>query len=87
MRGVGALHTLRTDLDLERRTSYRLALRVERTIKGKGESEVTLPSGKKATKELFNDKVTGYDAKGRVAVTITIEEPTYERPSAHYNSI
>lgn len=31
---VGLVHTLRTDLDLDRRTSYRLVMRVERTLKG-----------------------------------------------------
>ncbi|MFQ5719485.1 MAG: 4Fe-4S dicluster domain-containing protein [Acidobacteriota bacterium] len=52
-----------------------------------GESEVTLPSGKKKTIEIFNDTAIGYDARDRPAVTITIEEPTYVRPDAHYNSI
>ncbi len=52
-----------------------------------GESEVTLPSGKKKTLEIFNDTVIGYDLKDREVVQLTIEEPIYERPKEHYNSI
>ena len=52
-----------------------------------GESEVTLPSGKKKTLEIFNDTIIGYDAKGREIVQLTIEEPTFERSKEHYNSI
>jgi nitrate reductase beta subunit len=60
-----------------------------KVIEGKkvGESEVTLPSGKKKTLEIFNDTVIGYDAKDRELVQLTIEEPIYERPKEHYNSI
>jgi len=52
-----------------------------------GESEVKLPSGESKTLEIFNDTVIGYNAKGRPAVTISIEEPVYVRDKAHYNSI
>lgn len=40
---VGMVHTLRTDLDLERRTSYRLVFRIEETLKGQTpEGDLTL---------------------------------------------
>ena len=52
-----------------------------------GESEVTLPSGKKRMLEIFNDTATGYDAKGREIVQLTVEEPVFERSPEHYNSI
>ncbi|MFN8006752.1 MAG: hypothetical protein U0V70_06980 [Terriglobia bacterium] len=52
-----------------------------------GEFEVTLPSGKKKTLQIFNDTVIGYDAKDREVVHLTVEEPVYERPKEHYNSI
>lgn len=52
-----------------------------------GESEVTLPSGKKRVLEIFNDTVIGYDSKGREIVQLTVEEPVFERPQEHYNSI
>ena len=52
-----------------------------------GESEVTLPNGKKKTLEVFNDTSIGYDSKGREVVRITVEEPVYERSKEHYNSI
>lgn len=51
------------------------------------ENEVTLPSGKNVVHEIYNDTVIGYDAKDNVAVRITVEEPIYERPREHYNSI
>lgn len=42
---VGLVHTLRTDLDLDRRTSYRLVMSVERTLKGEAPSgDLTLVS-------------------------------------------
>jgi nitrate reductase / nitrite oxidoreductase, beta subunit len=51
------------------------------------EREVVLPSGRSVTQQIFNDTVIGYDAKDREAVRITIEEPFYERPAEHCNSI
>ena len=58
-------------------------------IEGKkvGESEVALPNGKKKTLEIFNDTVVGYDTKDRQVVQLTVEEPVFERPKEHYNSI
>ena len=58
-------------------------------IEGKkiGESEVTLPSGKKKTLEIFNDTVISYDSKDREIVRVTVEEPVFERSKEHYNSI
>jgi len=52
-----------------------------------GESEVTLPTGKKKTLELFNDTVIAYDAKDHEIARITVEEPVFERPKVHHNSI
>ncbi len=58
-------------------------------IKGQkvGESEVTLPSGKTKTLEIFNDTVIGYDTNGREIVQLTVQEPIFERPAKHPNSI
>ncbi|MFQ5767665.1 MAG: 4Fe-4S dicluster domain-containing protein [Acidobacteriota bacterium] len=70
------------------RASREIIFRVELQEGAKiGESEVTLPSGKKKTHEIFNDTVIGYDTRNRPAVRITIEEPIHVRPSEHYNSI
>ena len=52
-----------------------------------GETEVTLPGGKKKPLEIFNDTVIAYDAKDREIVQLTVEEPVYERSKEHYNSI
>jgi len=51
------------------------------------EVEVTLPSGKSATQQIFNDTVLGYNKAGEEVVRITIEEPTFERDDSHVNSI
>lgn len=51
------------------------------------EVEVTMPSGKKKTQEIFNDTVMGYNKFGKEVVRITVEEPTFERNKAHLNSI
>lgn len=51
------------------------------------EVEVTLPSGEKATQEIFNDTVIGYNGLGREVVRTTVEEPTFERSPEHVNSI
>lgn len=51
------------------------------------EVEVTMPDGRKATQEIFNDTVIGYNRIGREVVRVTVEEPTYERPKEHLNSI
>jgi nitrate reductase beta subunit len=51
------------------------------------EIENTLPSGKKVMQEIFNDTVLGYDKLGTEVVRITVEEPTFERPMNHVNSI
>ncbi len=37
--------------------------------------------------EMFNDTVIGYDRDGREVVRTTVEEPIYERPAKHANSI
>ncbi len=52
------------------------------------EIEVTLPSGKTKTQEIYNDTVIGYNKLGEEVVRTTIEEPTFERPAElHVNSI
>ncbi len=51
------------------------------------ELEVTLPSGKKKTQEVYNDTVIGYNKNGKESIRITVEEPTFERGSEHVNSI
>jgi nitrate reductase beta subunit len=60
-----------------------------RIEKGKKVSEIenTLPSGKKVVQEIFNDTVIGYGQRGGEIVRITVEEPTFERPKIHVNSI
>ena len=37
--------------------------------------------------EIFNDTVIGYGQDGREVARVTVEEPRYERPDKHYNSI
>ena len=51
------------------------------------EVEVTMPNGQKKVQEIFNDTVTGYNKFDKEAVRITVEEPTFERPKEHLNSI
>lgn len=51
------------------------------------EREVILPSGASKTLEIFNDTVIGYGRSGKEVVRTTVEEPTFERPTQHPNSI
>jgi len=51
------------------------------------EREVTLPSGESTMLEIFNDAIIGYGRSGREIVRTTVEEPTFERPAQHLNSI
>lgn len=97
MFGPGAPHAVQAYVCPSRRMLALLQLfRATRTIifrfkveEGQkiGESEVTLPDGRTKTLEIFNDTVIGYDRKGREVVRLTVEEPFYERPRDHYNSI
>jgi len=50
------------------------------------EREVTLPSGRKKTLEIYNDTVIGYNRSGREFVRVTVIERTIERPKVHINS-
>ena len=50
-------------------------------------SETTLPSGKKKTQEIYDDTVLGFNKFGNEIVRIQVEEPTFERPKNHVNSI
>ncbi|MBI2370825.1 MAG: nitrate oxidoreductase subunit beta [Deltaproteobacteria bacterium] len=36
---------------------------------------------------MYNDTIIGYDKAGREVVRVTVEEPVYERPAQHPNSI
>ena len=51
------------------------------------EVEVTMPGGEKKTQELFNDTALGFDVQDKEVARVTIEEPTWERPKEHLNSI
>ncbi len=51
------------------------------------EVEVTMPDGSNKTQELFNDTVRGFNSLDREVVRVTIEEPTFQRPQRHVNSI
>ncbi|MBI3696090.1 MAG: nitrate oxidoreductase subunit beta [Acidobacteria bacterium] len=51
------------------------------------EIEVTLPNGQSKKLEIFNDTVLGYNKSGKEVVRTTVEEPTFERPAQHLNSI
>lgn len=52
------------------------------------EVEVTMPDGQSKVQEIFNDTVIGYNKLNEEIVRVTIEEPTFERPSdVHVNSI
>lgn len=51
------------------------------------EMEVTMPSGAKATQEIFNDTVIGYNKLNKEIVRVTIEEPSWENAKEHISSI
>ncbi|HLG18435.1 MAG TPA: 4Fe-4S dicluster domain-containing protein [Bdellovibrionota bacterium] len=51
---------------------------------GKKVFETTI-RGKKL--EVYNDRIIGYDKKGRDVVDVRVEEEVYERPAKHANSI
>ena len=51
------------------------------------EIEVTLPDGKKKVQEIFNDTVLGFNRAGKEVVRIQVQEPSFERPKEHLNSI
>ncbi len=51
------------------------------------EEEITLSSGASKTLQVFDDTVIGYNKRGKECVRVTVEEPIYERPKIHYNSI
>ncbi|MCH7521593.1 MAG: nitrate oxidoreductase subunit beta, partial [Candidatus Marinimicrobia bacterium] len=51
------------------------------------EKEIVLSGGASKTLTIYNDTVTGYNKQGKVCVRITVEEPIYERPQVHFNSI
>jgi nitrate reductase beta subunit len=51
------------------------------------EIPVTMPNGKQQVQEIYNDTVLGFNKFDKEVVRITIEEPTFERPKEHLNSI
>jgi len=51
------------------------------------EKEVTLSDGSIREFSIFNDTVIGYNENGKECVRTTVDEPMYERPSNHFNSI
>jgi nitrate reductase beta subunit len=51
------------------------------------EKEVTLADGTKKGLSIFNDTVIGYNEQGNECVRTTVDEPMYERPGIHFNSI
>ncbi|MCW5777133.1 MAG: hypothetical protein KIS87_11910, partial [Phycisphaeraceae bacterium] len=51
------------------------------------EIPVTMPDGSTKTQEVFNDTVIGFNDFNAEIVRITIEEPIFERPKQHANSI
>ncbi len=51
------------------------------------EIERTLPSGEKKTQKIYNDRVIGLNKFGKEIVSVTVEEPTFERDKIHVNSI
>ena len=52
------------------------------------EVEVTMPDGKTKVQEIFNDTIRGFNKFNEEVVRVTVEEPTFERPSEqHVNSI
>ena len=51
------------------------------------EKEVTLSDGTKKSLNIYNDTVIGYNENGKECVRTTVEEPMYERPKFHFNSI
>lgn len=51
------------------------------------EKEVMLSNGSKTRLDVYNDTVIGYNEKGKECVRTTVDEPMYERPGIHFNSI
>jgi len=51
------------------------------------DKEITLSDGSKTILDIYNDTVIGYNEKGKECVRTTVEEPMYERPNKHFNSI
>jgi nitrate reductase beta subunit len=51
------------------------------------EKEVILSDGSTKGLSVYNDTVIGYNEQGKECVRTTVEEPMYERPGIHFNSI
>ena len=46
-----------------------------------------MPGDQTKTLEVFNDTIIGYGKSGKEVIRTTVEEPTFERPVQHLNSI
>lgn len=51
------------------------------------EKQLTLSDGSKKVLVVYNDTAIGYNKDGKECVRVTVEEPIYERPAKHFNSI
>ena len=51
------------------------------------EKQLTLSDGSKKILVVYNDTAIGYNKDGKECVRVTVEEPIYERPAKHFNSI
>ncbi|MCH7731070.1 MAG: 4Fe-4S dicluster domain-containing protein [Candidatus Marinimicrobia bacterium] len=51
------------------------------------EKQLTLSDGSKKVLVVYNDTAIGYNKEGKECVRVTVEEPIYERPAKHFNSI
>ncbi|MBM4108693.1 MAG: 4Fe-4S dicluster domain-containing protein [Phycisphaerae bacterium] len=51
------------------------------------EIPVTMPDGSTKVQEVFNDTVLGFNKFDKEVVRITVQEPVFERPAQHANSI
>ena len=65
------------------RASQKIVFRYE-IVEGKKVFETTI-DGKKW--EMYNDTVIGYGKSGKEVARVAVEEPKFERPAKHYNSI
>jgi len=65
------------------RTTQKVLFRYE-IIEGKRVFETTI-NGKRW--EMYNDTVIGFGRNGEEIVRVSVEEPVYERPPQHFNSI
>lgn len=51
------------------------------------EKEVTISDGSQKILSVYDDTIIGFNKKGKECVRVRVEEPIYERPVKHFNSI